>query len=518
MNGLKSITGYRGKFNVTDIDKSKQPDFAEQLNLFYARFETGATHESDVHDIPGAASVDPLEPVSVLEVSSAFKNLRVGKAPGPDMLTPRVLKVCHLELSEIFCVLFNMSLSSGIIPLAWKTANIVPVPKKSEPAELNDYRPVALTSVVMKCLERLVLCRLLPHIELDDFQFAYRSNRCRNDAIVTVLNDIYGHLDRKNSYVRALFIDFSSAFNTIMPSVLIDRLTQMQVPTYLCDWIRNFLSNRKQRVVLGGSGSSLLTTNTGAPQGCVLSPTLFNIYTNSCVANFSDNTIVKYADDTVLISKITNGDESLYRQEIVLFADWCKVHNLLLNVSKTKEIILDFRSSKSVHSPVCIEDSPVTIVDRYLYLGCTITRDLSWSEHIDVKVRKASKRLFFLRKLREFGVNKKVLLTFFQSVIQSVVMDGLVFWGGNATSADRGRVDRVVKSAARIIGLPLGGCDNMYEGMVLKFANKIMSDPRHPLHACYQQLPSGRRLRSARCKTKRHQNSFVPSSIRMINS
>src|SRR4029434_7644086 len=124
--------------------------------------------------------------------------------------------------------------------------SIVPVPKHSKAASLNDFHPVALTPT--KCFERLVLAHLktcLPPT-LDPLQFAYRQNKSTEDAISTALHSALSHLDNSNTYARLLFIDFSSAFNTIIPSKLITKLSDLGINTSLSNWILDFLTNRPQ--------------------------------------------------------------------------------------------------------------------------------------------------------------------------------------------------------------------------------------------------------------------------------
>ncbi len=124
---------------------------------------------------------------------------------------------------------WKSAISQAVVPTCFKATTIIPVPKKSSPSCFNDYRPVALTPIPMKCFERLVMQHIksvLPP-SLDPFQFAYRSNRSTDDAIATALHPALTHLDKKDSYVRMLFIDFSSAFNTIIPQQLTHKLAQL---------------------------------------------------------------------------------------------------------------------------------------------------------------------------------------------------------------------------------------------------------------------------------------------------
>ncbi len=154
------------------------------------------------------------------------------------------------------------------------------------------------------------------------------------------------------TYVRLLFIDFSSAFNTIIPQQLIHKLVQLGLNTSLCNWLLDFLTGRPQAVRVGSNTSSTITLNTGAPQGCVLSPLLFTLLTHNCTPSHNSNSFIKFADDTTVVGLISNRDETNYRSEVSRLAGWCSDNNLSLNVEKTKEIVVDFRR---VHS-ACSSD------------------------------------------------------------------------------------------------------------------------------------------------------------------
>ncbi len=152
--------------------------------------------------------------------------MNVRKPAGPDGITGRVLRSCADQLAGLFTSIFNESLATSVVPTPFKKSVIIPVPKNSRPSCLNDYCPVALTSTVMKVFERLSnvfkkhICSSIP-ATLDPLQFSYRPNRSTDDAISQVLHSSLTHIDSKNgNYVRLLFIDYSSAFNTIVPTKL----------------------------------------------------------------------------------------------------------------------------------------------------------------------------------------------------------------------------------------------------------------------------------------------------------
>ncbi len=220
-------------------------------------------------------------------------------------------------------------------------STIVPVPKQAAITSLNDYRPIALTPVIMKCLERLVLHHIkaaLP-LTLDPHQYAYRANRSTDDVISIALHTVLCHLEHQGTHVRLLFLDFSSAFNTILPSRLFSKMSGLGIQHNICLWIKDFLTEphfRPQSVRMGLHTSSTLTISTWVPQGCVLSPFLYSVYTNDCIPLYNTNTIIKFADDTTVVGLITRGDESASREEIKRLMGWCTENNLALNIKKTK--------------------------------------------------------------------------------------------------------------------------------------------------------------------------------------
>ncbi len=316
-----------------------------------------------------------------------------------------------------------------------------------------------------------------------------------------------------------LFVDYSSAFNTIVPATLVAKLQTLGLNRSLCSWILDFLTGRSQVVRMGNNTSSPLTLNTGAPQGCVLCPLLYSLYTHDCTATHSSNVIVKFADDTTVIGLITDNDETAYRAEVSTLTKWCQgtpFSPLSLNIDKTKELVVDFRRQSREHTP--IDKTPVERVNSFKFLGVHITEDLTWSTHTDAVLKKSHQRLFFLRRLRKFGMSPSILRSFYTCTVESILTGCITAWFGNSTAGNRKALQRVVRTARHIVGGELPSLQDIYTRRCIRKARRITNDSSHPSHRLFSLLPSGRRLRSIRSRTSRLRDSFFPQAIRLMNS
>ncbi|XP_070212553.1 uncharacterized protein [Littorina saxatilis] len=260
------------------------------------------------------------------------------------------------------------------------------------------------------------------------------------------------------------------------------KLLEFDVNPVLISWVFSFLTKRTQRVRIGQVLSEAVATNTGAPQGYVLSPTLFTLYTADCRLRDLVNLLLKFADDTSLSGLILKNDESAYRLAAEELVQWCDDNFLELNVTKTKELIMDFRRTKSAVDPIIIKGEPVEMVDTYKYLGTIIDNQLDWSPNVDAVCKRANQRLFFLRKLRQFHVDPQILHLFYQATIQSVVSFNQLCYHSSAKKGDMERLEKIVKRAGSIIGSELQPLSTQFPSVALKKLSMIRSDDRHPLH------------------------------------
>ena len=200
--------------------------------------------------------------------------------------------------------------------------------------------------------------------------------------------------------MRMLFIDYSSAFNTIVPYKLVTKHRTMGLNTTL-----EFLTGRPQMVRVGKITSATLTLNTGAPQGCVLSSLLYYLVTQSWVNMHDSNTIIKLLKTTV-IGLIPGNNETAYMEDVNDLAEGCQDNNLSHNINKTQELIVDY-------------EVEVERVDGFTFLGVHVTKDLKWSTRtVGSKVRQ---RLFTLRKLKMFGMGSQILKKLYSCSIESIL-------------------------------------------------------------------------------------------------
>ena len=247
---------------------------------------------------------------------------------------------------------------------------------------------MALTSIIVKCMDRLVCNQLIKSVtnHMDPQQFVYKTKRGVEDATLPLFNLIASHLDTSGTTVRVLFMDFSSAFNTMQPHVLIKKLLNLEINPDLILWIRQFLYDRRQRVRLNGSLSRYpvlsdeVIVYTGAPQGCVLSPILFSIYSNDISCNNSFLTLIKYADDMALVGRLKD-DLSLFEYCLQIDAFVSQFTSTFLKLNTTE--------------PILINNQEVQIVKSFKYLDTVLDERLSFGEHVDYVYKRAQQRLFY---------------------------------------------------------------------------------------------------------------------------
>ena len=516
--GIKSMVGIQGKKKGVFFPNKSDADLARELNQFYLRFD----HQDFSEELSGYCGVPEGSKIQIdeMDVWKILEGTDPRKGPGPDGMSGRLLRNCGLFLSDIFSYIFRFSLSQMNAPLVWKESVIVPVAKIPSPKELNDFRPVALTSLVMKGFEKIVKRSLLGMSQsiIDPLQFAYQAGKGVEDATATLLDLVLGHLEGTKTHVLASFIDFSSAFNCMQPHILASRLSEIpDIDAGTIGWLVGWLTRRPQRVRVNNTLSTALTCSTGSPQGCVLSPLLFILYTNCCCSTYESSFIIKYADDSVILSLLQD-HEMDHGPVLDKFADWCEESFLQLNGSKTKNMRFDFRRNRPTMPLLTIKGSPVETVSQYKYLGTILDERLTFEPNTDRICKKANQRLFYLRKLRTFQVERSLMRMFYSSFVKSVFTFSMICWFGNLSLANKNRLSSIIKQCRKIIGTDLDDLGLIYQVRCVQRAKVILADPDHPLNKEFRLLPSGRRMSFTRkARSNRYLRSFVPLAVKYLN-
>lgn len=374
----------------------------------------------------------------------------------------------------------------------------------------------------MKAMERIIKEYIIKATSsmMDPLQFSYQAGRGVDDAKIFILDTIHKHLEIPNTSARLLFVDFSSAFNTMQPYILAEKLiTRFHLNHQLILWILDFLTKRSQRVLVNHTLSDNLFTSTGSPQGCVLSPLFFILYTDDCRSVQPNCHCVKFADDTVLLSLLSSNVQH-HGPALQDFLIWCGKSCLELNIDKTKDMIVTFSPKQRQLAEAVttiIQQEPVEIVATYKYLGSTFDNLLRFSTNTEEILKKCHQRQYLLRKLKSFGVNKVILKTFYYSFIENVITFSFISWFHSITLLNRNRLSSVVKVCSKIIDQPVRTLTALCDQQTVKVARRIINDPSHILFSEFEWLPSGSRLRCPLCRTQRRKVTFIPRAVQLMN-
>ena len=236
-----------------------------------------------------------------------------------------------------------------------------------------------------------------------------------------------------------------------------------------------------------------------------------------CRSSREDRFILKYADDSVIVS-LLQGNETGHGPVVQDFVDWCERSFLQMNISKTKNMYVDFRKLPRAKEPTSINGQIVECVDNYKYLGTIIDSKLSFEANCEAVYKKANQRLHCLRKLSSFHIDRKMLTMFYRCFIESVLSFSLVSWFSNLPLKNKNSLNQIVRWASRLIGEPQLNLETLYIRQLQRLAGSILEDGSHPLHGEFQLLPSGRRFKMPAGNTKRYRGSFVSSAIKTLNN
>lgn len=394
-----SVSFHANNPDTPTVTADKPQVIADLFNTYFQSVQKLPSADNcfeDNRDVITTSDLPSFE-VTNAEVKHYLNTIDVNKATGPDGISGRLLKECADEICDSLTKLFNKSLRTGVVPTEWKLANIIPLYKHGVKSHIENYRPISLLSLVSKLLERCILKQLLSKVThlIHNNQHGFLPRKSCTTHLLTTFNDIGMRLDTGEE-IDILYTDMSKAFDRVNHNLLLAKLKHAGLPSPFLKWMSSYISNRQQQVIVLGATSQPLTVVSGVPQGSILGPILFLIYSNDILSSCDKGAM--YADDLKCYKSITSYDDAKsFQFEINSVSRATQNCQLDFNESKCSVLRISRKINRVEHS-YQINELVLTSVNKIKDLGVHVTSNLDWSEHVYNTSKKANKMLGLLRR------------------------------------------------------------------------------------------------------------------------
>ena len=345
------------------------------------------------------------------EIKEIIIGLNAKKAQGPDQISANMVKLCGHHLYLPLKIIFDNILETGIFPDQWNEANVTPVHKKNDKQLISNYRPISLLPILAKVFERIIFKNLYNYLIHNDLitknQSGFRPGDSCTNQLLSLVHEIHTAFENKNCLeVRSVYLDMSKAFDKVWHEGLVFKLKQNGIEGKMLNLLRNYLNNRKQRVVLNGMESAWSTIKAGVPQGSVLGPLLFLVYINDLEIGLKSS-VKFFADDTSLYSTVYDTDVTAeeLNHDLHLINRWAHQWKMSFNPDPTKqavEILFSQKRNSPSHPPIYFNNIEVKKVNDHKHLGLVLDSKLSFAKHISEKILIARKGIGIIKHLAPY--------------------------------------------------------------------------------------------------------------------
>ena len=359
------------------------------------------------------------------EVMKMLQSLDTTKSSGPDGISAQMLKSTAHSITPSVTQLFNLSITAGIFPDKWKHSYIVPIPKSNDHTSPTNYRPISLLSILSKLLERHIYGIITEHLEshrpLAASQWGFQAGKSTTTALLSTTHNILNLLEAGNE-VCTMFFDFRKAFDSVPHRKLIDKMQDLGLNEHILLWVKSYLTDRSQKVIVNGKASDPTPVLSGVPQGSVIGPLLFLIYIDG-VMNLplsEKSNLILYADDILLYRAIKcESDYSVLQDDINTINYWVEENHMQFNTAKCKYMLISHKRHKTTSpTALTIASHQIDKVESFKYLGLLFTSDLSWSKHITSVCNKARRLLGLLYRRFYQQSEPETLLKLYMSLVR----------------------------------------------------------------------------------------------------
>ena len=406
-------------------------------NFFCEQFSLPSTY--DIH-IDYSSQDDFEIDFSSTRIQLLMNDINVNKSSGPDQIPGIVLKKCASSISIPLSNLFSNIYYSGNVPLEWKQANVVPIHKKGDKSDISNYRPISLTSLVAKIMERIIQDELLLRTRhlLSDTQHGFVKDKSCTTNILT-LSDNISTLLHNNISCDIIYFDFQKAFDTVRHDLILKKLKyRFNIDGTLLRFIKDYLKDRAQRVLLDNSFSDFKPVISGVPQGSILGPSLFVLFIDDISLGLDPNTHINlYADDTkIWRAMYSEYDCHMLQEDINKLYIWCNINDMKFHPDKCKVLSINGNSvlnnllhmlpfSKYSYS---IGNNIIDYTPDQKDLGVIINENFTWDDHQDMLLNKASQMLGLTKRTCHFVTSPKSKRTLYLTLVRSLFEHVSITW------------------------------------------------------------------------------------------
>lgn len=377
---------------------SSNKETSEILSLTFSKVFTNELPNDNMPDIISPRLFATLDNILFTndKIKQHLLNLRTNASPGLDGLTPYFLKRCSDALATPLCLIMQSSFTNGSLPSSWKLASVTPIFKRGNKLDSHNYRPISLLPVVSKLMESIIsetmMDFLLEQHIIPKQQQGFIPGRSTLTNLLHCVNDWTSFLNNREP-IDIVYLDFSKAFDRVPKRRLLYKLEHFGIRGNLKLWIENFLTDRFYKVRVGDSFSHKRPVKSGVPQGSVLGPLLFTVYTSDLPFHVSSK-ISQYADDSKIYDNPITSHLAI-QNDLMSIHQWSSEWLLPLNIEKC--VVLHV-GKNNPHFDYFIDGQIVITVTSHNDLGVIVNSELSWSDHVLSVTKRANTRLYLIRK------------------------------------------------------------------------------------------------------------------------
>ena len=412
---------------------------------------------------------------------------------GLDGLPHWFLRVAAPFIYSPITYLFNRSISYSYVPRQWKSSIITPVQKSGQPVKCEYFRPISVTSILCRMLEKIIIRKFLyPVLVHPDFQhlfndqFAFRPTGSTTSALITLFQKIPVLLE-KNEFVHLIGLDFSKAFDSVRHSTLIDKITPFPLQNFVHNWLVEYLDSGNHCTKFQSAISEVLKINASFVQGSLIGPIAYVLNASDLRPESTENDLNNYADDTYLL--VPSSNSHTIARELDHISEWSEKNNLRLNTSKSVEMIIHRPRSKLDNMNVPPPVGGVTRVTHTKILGVIVNDTLTFDLHIDNVVSRCAQTSYALRTLRAHGLHGQTLWDVTRATLVSKLTYASPAWFGFLDGGSRSRCQGVINRLKRTgyLGEEFADFSELCESADEVPFREVLSNPGHVIH---QLLPA----------------------------